>query len=106
LSIGGTRDHVHILLGLRPTQSVSSILMEIKRDSSEWINRNRFLVGKFKWQEGYGAFAHSKSQIAQVANYIENQEKHHKGYSFADEFKKILDDLGVEYNEQYMFRDR
>jgi REP element-mobilizing transposase RayT len=84
-------------------QSVSSILMEIKRDSSEWINRKRFIVGKFEWQEGYGAFSHSKSQITQVANYIENQEKHHEKCSSADEFRKILDDLGIEYDERYMF---
>ena len=105
LSIGGTADHVHILFGFRPTQSLSSMIQEVKRDTSEWINQNKFVMGKFVWQEGYGAFSYSKSQIPNVVNYIENQETHHKKRSFLEEYRKILDDFGVEYDQRYLFHD-
>jgi REP element-mobilizing transposase RayT len=104
LSIGGMPDHIHILLGLRPTQSLSALMQNIKRDSSQWINENHFITGKFSWQEGYGAFSYSKSQISQVVNYIENQEKHHSKQSFLDEYTKILNDFGIEYDEKYIFK--
>ena len=103
LSIGGMSDHVHILFGFRPTQSLSSLMQEVKRDSSEWINKKRLVVGRFEWQEGYGAFSYGKSQIPAVANYIETQAKHHTKQTFAEEFKKILDRFGVKYEEQYIF---
>jgi len=105
LSIGGTNDHVHILFGLRPTQSISALVQEIKRDSAEWINQNRLTMGRFEWQEGYGAFSYSKSQIKKVMNYIDNQEKHHAKTSFVEEYKKILDDLGIEYDDRYIFHN-
>ena len=104
LSIGGMPDHVHILFGFRPTQSLSVLMQNIKRDSSEWINENRFVVGKFSWQEGYGGFSYSKSQISQVANYIENQETHHSKRTFLEEYRKILSDFGLEFDEKYIFK--
>jgi REP element-mobilizing transposase RayT len=105
LSIGGMSDHVHILFGFRPTQSLSALMREVKRDTSEWINQNKFVKGRFTWQEGYGAFSYSKSQIPNVANYIENQEKHHSKRTFIEEYRKILDDFGVEYDERYIFHE-
>jgi len=105
LSIGGTGDHVHILFGLRPTQTLSSLMQEVKRGTSWWINENNYVIGKFKWQEGYGAFSYSKSQIPAVAKYIENQEIYHAKRSFREEFKKTLDNLGINYKEQYIFHD-
>ena len=96
-------DHIHILLGLRPAQSLASLVQELKRDSSEWINQNRLSVERFSWQEGYGAFSYSKSQIRQVINYIENQEKHHTKRTFQDEYRKILEDFGIDYDERYIF---
>ena len=105
LSIGGMPDHVHILFGFRPTQSLSALMQEVKRDTSEWINQNKFVKGRFTWQEGYGAFSYSKSQISSVANYIENQEKHHAKRIFTEEYRKILDDFGVEYNDRYIFHE-
>jgi len=104
LSIGGMPDHIHILFGFRPTQALSSLMQEVKRDSSEWINQQRLVVGRFSWQEGYGAFSYSKSHIPQVAQYIETQEKHHKKKTFINEFKKILQDFDIEHNEQYIFK--
>ena len=105
LSIGGMADHIHILFGFRPTQSLSALMQEVKRDSSHWINQNGFVVGKFSWQEGYGAFSYSKSQISSVADYIENQEKHHYTKTFTEEYKKILDNFGVEYDNRYIFHE-
>jgi REP element-mobilizing transposase RayT len=103
LSIGGMPDHIHILFGFRPTQSLSDLMQNVKRDSSAWINEEKLVMGKFSWQEGYGAFSYSKSQIPQVVKYIENQEKHHGNRSFLDEYKKILVDFGLDYNERYIF---
>jgi REP element-mobilizing transposase RayT len=74
IAINGTSDHIHILMGLNPNQSLSIIMREIKSDSSRWINENRFVQGKFSWQAGYGAFSYSRSQISTVAKYIENQK--------------------------------
>jgi REP element-mobilizing transposase RayT len=104
LSIGGMPDHVHILFGFRPTQALSHLMQEVKRDSSEWINQEKLVMGKFSWQEGYGAFSYSKSHISQVATYIETQEKHHKKNTFLEEYKKILHDFDLEYEEQYIFK--
>ena len=105
LSIGGMPDHVHILFGSRPIQALSALMQEVKRDSSEWINQSKFVIGKFAWQEGYGAFSYSKSQIPNVANYIENQEEHHAKQSFTEEYRKILDNFGVEYDKRYIFHE-
>ena len=96
-------DHIHLLFGMRPTQSLSDLMRDVKGDSSLWINQNRFVGGKFSWQEGYGGFSYSKSQISTVATYIENQQLHHKKTTFIDEYLKILDDLEIDYNEKYIF---
>jgi REP element-mobilizing transposase RayT len=103
LTIGGMPDHIHILFGFRPTQALSHLMQEVKRDSSEWINQNKLVSGRFAWQEGYGAFSYSKSHLPNVINYIETQEQHHAKHSFLEEYKKILDNLGIEYNHQYIF---
>lgn len=78
LIINGMPDHIHILIGIRPNQSVSELLQDIKGSSSKWINEKGFEKGKFEWQEGFGAFSYGKSQIKDVIKYIENQEEHHK----------------------------
>ena len=82
LAINGMPDHVHILFGLRPAQSISDLLQDIKGSSSKWINEREFVRGRFSWQEGYGAFSYSKSQLKQVIQYIENQEDHHRKKTF------------------------
>ncbi|MDR2449481.1 MAG: IS200/IS605 family transposase [Prevotellaceae bacterium] len=103
LSIGGMSDHIHILFGFRPTQSLSDLIQNVKRDSSAWINKEKLTMRKFSWQEGYGAFSYSKSQIPRVARYIENQKKHHANRPFLKEYKKILIDFGLKYDEKYLF---
>ena len=105
LSIGGMTDHIHLLFGFRPTQSLSSLMQEVKRDSSEWINQNKFVMGRFSWQEGYGAFSYSKSQLSNVAKYIENQEKHHSKQNFTEEFRKILALFGIDYDNRFIFHE-
>lgn len=104
LAINGMPDHVHILFGMRPSQSLSDLMQDIKGDSSRWINENRFVNGIFSWQEGFGGFSYSKSHVSAVADYIEKQEEHHKTKTFIDEYRKILIDFGIDYDERYIFK--
>jgi len=105
IAINGVADHIHILFGMRPVQSLSDLMQDIKSGSSKWINEKKFCNSKFEWQEGYGAFSYSKSQLKQVATYIENQEEHHRKQTFADEYKEFLDKFEVDYDERFLFRD-
>ena len=105
LAIGGTANHVHILFGFRPTQSLSSLMLRLKRETSEWINKERLTKCRFQWQVGYGAFSYSKSHLPQVIRYIHNQEKHHEKKSFREEYLDILKKNEVEYDERYVFND-
>jgi REP element-mobilizing transposase RayT len=104
LIINGMPDHIHILFGLRPTQSLSDLMQDIKGSSSKWINKKKFVRGKFSWQEGYGAFSYSKSQLPVIIKYIENQEKHHKKKTFIEEYVEFLQKFDVEYDERYIFK--
>jgi len=104
LAINGVADHVHVFIGMRPTQSISDLMQDIKGDSSKWINNNGFLREKFSWQEGYGAFSYGKSSVYNVINYIRNQENHHKKESFINEYLKILKEYEVDYDERYIFK--
>ncbi len=94
---------MHFFVGLNPNQSISDMMRLVKGESSEWINLNQFTRSKFFWQEGYGAFSHSKSQIDSVVKYIHNQQEHHKKFSFIDEYKKMLNDFGIDFDERYIF---
>jgi len=95
LAINGMPDHIHILFGMRPVQSISELMQQVKEDSSKWINKRNFIRSKFSWQEGYGAFSYSKSQIPQVIQYIEKQEEHHKKRTFIEEYKEFLEAFGI-----------
>lgn len=92
-------------LGMRPTQSVSDLLQDIKGNSSKWINEKKFLKVKFEWQEGYGAFSYSKSHVNTVIDYIKNQEQHHSIKSFREEYLAFLKLFEVDYDERYIFKD-
>ena len=105
LQIGGMPDHVHILFGLRPTQSLSSLMQDIKGNSSLWINKKQLVRGKFSWQEGYGAFSYGKSQVDNVVKYIQQQEKHHKKRNFAEEYLELLKIFEIEFDERYILRN-
>jgi putative transposase len=104
LSINGMPDHVHLLFGMRPVQSLSDLMQDIKGSSSKWINDRKFVKGKFSWQEGYGAFSYSKSQLPRVIRYIERQEEHHKKKTFMEEYKGFLEKFEIEYDERYVFK--
>ena len=105
LQIGGMPDHVHVLFGMRPTQSLSDLIQDIKGSSSLWINQKRFVRGKFSWQEGYGAFSYGKSQVDSVVKYIQQQEKHHKKRNFAEEYLELLKLFGIEFDERYILKN-
>ena len=104
LAINGMPDHIHILIGMRPTQSISDLIQDIKGSSSKWINEKKFLKSKFEWQEGYGAFSYSKSQLNSVISYINNQETHHKKISFRDEYLDFLRKFEIDFDEKYIFK--
>jgi REP element-mobilizing transposase RayT len=104
LVIGGMPDHVHALVSMSPKQSPSDLMADVKRSSSLWINDKRLVMGKFSWQEGFGAFSYGKSQIPDIANYIETQEKHHKKRTFQEEYLEFLKLFEIEYDEKYVFK--
>ena len=104
LALNGMPDHIHICFGMRPIQSLSDLMQDIKGSSSKWINERKFIKAKFEWQEGYGAFSYSKSQITRVINYIQNQEEHHRKVTFLEEYKTFLDKFEVIYDERYIFK--
>lgn len=104
LIINGMPDHIHILFGLRPNQSLSELMQDIKGDSSKWINEKGYLKKKFSWQEGYGAFSYTKSILPTIINYIKNQEEHHRKKGFMEEYKEFLKEFEVEYDERYLFK--
>lgn len=105
LAINGMPDHVHIFFGYRPEQSLSKLIQKVKASSSRWINAEKMTSFPFAWQEGYGAFSYTKSDVPKVIRYIKNQKEHHKKKSFLEEYEKILSDLQVEFNPKYIFKD-
>ncbi len=103
LQINSMPDHIHIFIGMRPNQSVSSIIQLVKSGSSKWIKENGFCKKPFAWQEGYGAFSYSKSHTERVIRYIQNQEKHHQKESFLPEYKRMLNAFQIPWDERYLF---
>jgi putative transposase len=103
LAIYCNPNHIHILIGLHPTMSVSDMTRDIKANSSKFINEKNWIAGKFNWQDGFGAFTYSKSQIDDVAKYILNQSEHHKKKTFKEEYLSILQKWEIEFDEQYLF---
>ncbi len=100
-AVGGVADHVHLLVGLRATHTLSDVLREIKSVSSAWVHEN-VGVRSFAWQEGYGAFTVSASQLENVRAYVQHQEEHHRTRSFRDEYVALLHRCGVEFDERYV----
>ncbi len=103
-AINGMPDHVHVLLSIKPDTMLSDLMRDIKASSSKWINSNKLVIGKFQWQEGFGAFSCSQSQIDKVIAYIDNQDMHHKKTSFKEEYIKLLKSYKIEFNEKYVFK--
>jgi REP element-mobilizing transposase RayT len=103
LAIFCNPNHVHVLIGLHPTISVSDITRDIKASSSKFINDKKWVMGKFAWQDGFGSFTYSRSQIDDVSKYILNQPEHHKLRTFKEEYFSILQKNEVQYDEKYLF---
>ena len=105
LAINGIPNHIHIFIGYQPHQLIPDLLQDIKGSSSGWINQKGFTNSKFNWQEGYGAFSYSHSQIDRVVKYIMNQEQHHKKKTFKEEYLKLLNKFTIEFDERYILKD-
>lgn len=105
LQINSMPDHIHMLIGMRPVQSLSSLVQNIKNESSKWINTNRLCDSKFQWQNGFGAFSYSKSQVNTVVKFIQNQELHHSKKTFLEEYISFLEAFEVDWDEKYIFKE-
>ncbi len=103
LAVNGYLDHVHVFFELHPTTPVADVLEIVKANSSKWINKNKFVKGKFAWQSGYGAFSYSRSQRNDVIQYIKNQEDHHKKHTFREEYLDLLKKFEIPFKNEYVF---
>lgn len=100
--IGGDSDHVHILARLKTTHRVDLVLRDLKADSSKWIHREIGILG-FGWQDGYGAYTISSSDVDSKRKYIENQKEHHRRRTFQEEYLDLLRESGIEFDERYLW---
>jgi len=103
LAINGMPNHIHFLIGMRPSCCLSDLIREIKKASNEFVNQKKFVRGKFHWQEGYGAFSYSHSALDNVIAYIQNQKEHHRKRSFKEEYKEFLTKYQIEHKDEYLF---
>ena len=104
IAINNMPDHLHLLVGLRPDSSLSDLVRDVKAGSSKFINKKHWVRGRFSWQEGFGAFSYSRSQLGAVIRYIENQQRHHANQSFRDEYVELLEKFAVDYDRRYIFK--
>lgn len=96
-------DHTHVLVGFKPSSSISDLVRDIKAGSSKFINEQNWIQGKFNWQEGFGAFSYGKWDLDNVVKYILNQKEHHTKKRFKEEYLDLLKDFDVSYDEKYLF---
>jgi REP element-mobilizing transposase RayT len=101
--INGMPDHIHAFVGLHPSMAISDLVRDIKNNSSKFINEQKWVRGKFFWQEGYGVFSYSHSHINAVYQYIKNQEGHHKKRTFREEYLELLKKFEIKYDGKYLF---
>lgn len=104
IAVNNMPDHFHIFIGLKPTMALSDLVGAVKSGSSGFINKQRWVAGRFEWQEGFGAFSHAHSQLTTVIRYIQNQEKHHTRKTFREEYLELLEKFQVPYDERYIFQ--
>jgi len=100
--INGTADHLHILTSLHPTESLAAVIKDVKTGSSAWIKENSVFCNFSHWQDGYGAFTHSKEQVDALIEYIKGQEEHHRRTTFAEEYRRLLMEAGIAFDERYI----
>ncbi|OPZ71715.1 MAG: Transposase IS200 like protein [bacterium ADurb.Bin478] len=101
--INGMPDHLHLLIGFHPDCALSDLVRDIKANSSKFINEKGWVLGKFAWQTGFGAFTIGQSQISKTANYIEQQETHHKKTTFREEYIDFLKAYKIDFKTEYLF---
>ena len=101
--INSVDDHVHILFNMSRTVTLAQVVEDIKKSSSKWIKTQGEGLAQFAWQAGYGGFSVSESNLPKVANYIQNQEKHHRVKTFQEEYREFLNKHNIEFNEQYVW---
>ena len=104
LAVHCMHDHTHILIGLKPAVALSDVVRDLKNGSTNFINRQRWVLGRFCWQEGFGAFSYGHSQLSGIINYIRNQERHHARRSFSEEYVRFLQKYEIEHDERYLFK--
>ncbi|HAD11838.1 MAG TPA: IS200/IS605 family transposase [Saprospirales bacterium] len=103
LAINGMPDHIHLFFGLKPSESISELVREIKKSSNDFVKTEGLSPFKFEWQAGFGAFTYSRSHIDAVCRYISNQKRHHQRQTFEEEFFKMLEDFHVDLGQKKMF---
>ncbi|QQS33128.1 MAG: IS200/IS605 family transposase [Acidobacteriota bacterium] len=103
VQVGGTENHIHVLIMAKPKFSPSQIVQWLKGESSRWISEEFSHLRKFAWQDGYGVFSVSKSNVPSVIEYIRNQREHHRRHTFEDEYVSLLKLHGIDYDERYLF---
>ena len=103
IAIGSQPDHIHLFIGYNLNQTIPDLVETIKTSSNHWINSKRKSRFEFHWQNGYGAFTYSHSQIDSVAKYVMTQEEHHKKISFKEEYYALLKKFNVEFKDEYLF---
>ncbi len=103
LAINGMPDHIHILIGMKPSCCLSDLVREIKKSTNQFVNGKKFLPYPFQWQQGYGAFSYSHSALDRVMNYIYNQKEHHRKSTFKEEYKDFLIKFQIEHKDEYLF---
>ncbi|GHM99144.1 transposase [Cytophagales bacterium WSM2-2] len=103
LAINGMPDHIHFLIGMKPSCCLSDLVREVKKTSNEFIRVKRFASSPFQWQEGFGAFSYSHSSLNQVSAYILNQKEHHRKKTFREEYNGLLEKFKVEYDSKHLF---
>lgn len=105
ICVNGIPDHIHILIGTKPTCNLSDLIRDVKANTSRWINENKLTPKKFEWQKGFGAFTVSQSQVSVVINYIKKQEEHHQVKTFRQEYIEFLKAYQIDYKDEYLFDD-
>ncbi|MGD0262190.1 MAG: IS200/IS605 family transposase [Verrucomicrobiota bacterium] len=105
IAINNMPDHLHLLVGIKPDMALSDLMRDVKAGSSKFVNQKHWVMGRFSWQEGFGAFSYSRSQLGAVIHYIANQQKHHARTSFREEYIAFLEKFGVDYDPRYIFQN-
>lgn len=103
--VNGIPNHIHLLIGTKPTCILSDLVRDIKANSSKWINEKKFIAQRFEWQKGFGAFTVSQSQIPKIVNYIKKQEEHHQIRTFREEYVEFLNAYKIDFKPEYIFTD-